>query len=46
MEIYKYLLPPMPSQLEWAEIGQLALVAGHIYKMAADEPRNPYKASR
>ncbi|KAL0002075.1 hypothetical protein SO802_015856 [Lithocarpus litseifolius] len=56
MEIYKDLLPPMPGQLEWAEIGQLALVARHIYKptgrspkqrkRAADEPRNPYRASR
>jgi len=30
MEIYKDLLPPMLGQLEWAEIGQLALAAGHI----------------
>ena len=46
----------MPSQLEWAEIGQLAPLAPHIYKppgrtpkqrkRALDEPRNPYKASR
>ncbi|KAL0015406.1 hypothetical protein SO802_002475 [Lithocarpus litseifolius] len=56
MEIYKELLPPMPGQLEWAETGQPAPVAPHIYKppgrppkqrkKAADEPRNPYKASR
>ena len=56
MEIYKDLLPPMPSQLEWAKIGQLALVECHIYKppgrspkqrkRAADEPRNPYRANR
>ena len=56
MEIYKEVLPPMPSQLEWVETGQPAPLAPHIYKpsgrppkqrkRASDEPRNPYKASR
>ncbi|XP_050277736.1 uncharacterized protein LOC126719198 [Quercus robur] len=56
MEIYKEVLPPMPGQSEWAETGQPALLAPHIYKppgrppkqrkRASDEPRNPYKASR
>ena len=56
MEIYKEVLPPMPSQSEWAETGQLAPLAPNIYeppsrppkqrKRASDEPKNPYKASR
>ncbi|XP_065623057.1 uncharacterized protein LOC112022323 [Quercus suber] len=56
MEIYKEVLPPMPGQSEWAETGQPAPLAPHIYKppgrppkqrkRASDEPRNPYKASR
>ena len=56
MEIYNEVLPPMPSQLEWAKTGQPAPLAPHIYKppgkppkqrkRASDEPRNPYKASR
>ena len=46
----------MPGQSEWAETGQPAPLAPHIYKplgrppkqrkRASDEPRNPYKASR
>ncbi|XP_030933015.1 uncharacterized protein LOC115958893 [Quercus lobata] len=56
IEIYKEVLPPMLGQSEWAEIGQFAPLASHIYKppgrppkqrkRALDEPRNPYKASR
>ncbi|XP_050280848.1 uncharacterized protein LOC126721820 [Quercus robur] len=56
IEIYKEVLPPMPGQSEWAETGQPAPLAPHIYKplgrppkqkkRASDEPRNPYKASR
>ena len=56
MEIYKEVLPHMPGQTEWAETGQLAPLAPHIYKpsdrppkqrkRASDELRNPYKASR
>ena len=46
----------MLSQSEWAETGQPAPLAPHIYKppgkppkqrkRAPDEPRNPYKAIR
>ena len=56
MEIYKEVLTPMPGQSEWAETGQPAPLAPHIYKplgkppkqrkRAFDEPRNPYKKSR
>ena len=56
MDIYKEVLPRMPSQSEWAETGQPAPLAPHIYKppgrppkqrkRAPDEPKNPYKASR
>ncbi|KAK9997134.1 hypothetical protein SO802_021820 [Lithocarpus litseifolius] len=56
MEIYKKVLPPMPSQSKWVETGQLVPLAPHIYKppgsppkqrkKVPDKPRNPYKASR
>ena len=46
----------MPGQSKWAETGQPAPLAPHIYKpqrrspkqrkMAPDEPMNPYKVSR
>ena len=39
MEIYKDVLPPMPGQSEWAETGQPAALAPHIYKPPGRPPK-------
>ncbi|KAK9992591.1 hypothetical protein SO802_027576 [Lithocarpus litseifolius] len=39
MEIYNEVLSPMPGQSEWAETGQPAHVAPHIYKPPGRPPK-------